>query len=144
MTNQLPLQQLVDFETPSGLSDAPASQKTVLESTRSSGAQQSFRLELSEITPTSSSTPSISSLRAGSSVALNPARIPFQTLLDELQVAESTAIEADMMDMEDVGEDEEEGEGSQDSFIDDEDAEPSGADWSEQEDTGVDTEEIPA
>ena len=37
---------------------------------------------------------------------------------------------------------EEEGEGSQDSFIDDEDAEPSGADWSEQEDTGVDIEEI--
>ena len=132
----------MDFETPSGISDAPASQKTVLESTRTSGAQQSFRLELSEITPTSSSTPSISSSRAGSSVSVNPARIPFQTLLDELQVAESTAIDEDMMDMEDGEKDEEEGEGSQDSFIDDEEAEPSGTDWSEQEDTGVDTDEI--
>ena len=46
VTNQLQLQQLVDFETPSGLSDAPASQKTVLESTRTSGAQQSFRQKL--------------------------------------------------------------------------------------------------
>ena len=98
----------MDFETPSGISDAPASQKTVLESTRTSGAQQSFRLELSEITPTSSSTPSISSSRAGSSVSVNPARIPFQTLLDELQVAESTAIDEDMMDMEDGEKDEEE------------------------------------
>ena len=111
-----------------------------MESTRTSGAPQSFRLELSDITPTSSSTPFTTSIRAGNSVAANPTRIPFQTLLDELQVAEATAIEVDMMDMEDVGE--EEGEGSQNSFIDDEEAEPSETDWSEQEDTGVTTEEI--
>ena len=89
VTNQLQLQQLVDFETPSGVSDDLGSQ---LESTRVPDVVESLRLELSEIT---ASTPSRSS-----NTTLPPSqppqllqRVPFASMIYELDTSEKSAIE---------------------------------------------------
>ena len=88
------LQQLVDFETPSGLSDNLASQ---LESTRAPDAPHSLRLELSEIT---ASTPTNSRMSVQSLEPTDGAtRVPFASLIEALDTSEKSAIEEDGQDL---------------------------------------------
>ena len=135
VTNQLQLQQLVDFETPSGLSDAQASQKSVLESTRTHGSSQSLRLELSEITPSNSTpTNSTRTTKTDGSRTSN-GRIPLQSMLDELDIAEKTAIDEDILENDEIFRDMEKED--DDSYIDDQATE----DWSESLETEDDTED---
>ena len=119
VSNQLQLQQLVDFETPSGFSDVLTSQ---FESTRTSDNPDSLRLELSEIT---ASTPAQSSSRSGvasrstaSSTAIRneqEERGPFATLITGMNESEKSGIEEEAQDI---------------NFIDDLPSE----DWTEEDD----------
>ena len=125
----------MDFETPSGLSDAQASQKSVLESTRTHGSSQSLRLELSEITPSNSTPTNSTRTTETDGSRTSNGRIPFQSMLDELDIAEKTAIDEDILENDEIFRDMEKED--DDSFIDDQATE----DWSESLETEDDNED---
>ena len=68
-----------------------------MESTRISEAASSLRLELSEITSTPA-TKSCSQISTTAAFSKSPQRIPFATVLDDLETSEHTAIDEDVED----------------------------------------------